>query len=244
MAHPLFSNLTYRIRWGIRSRLCAYPLLYLPIAVRRHPLLVRRTTDLVFEGFFRCGNTFAFEAFRMAQSAPMRIARHIHAPAQVLFAVRRGIPVLLSLRDPLDCIPSLLLFEPRIGPEDGLKAYTRYYSRLAPVLDRCVTASFEQITTDFSEVCRRLNRKYGTRFGVFEHTSDNVEACFKRMEQLTRSHFGELVEDKTCRPSPNRDQRRINLAQEAERDPGLKRPLREALQIYRACLVHCDSHGD
>jgi len=236
-----FLDLLYRFRWWMRTVICAYPSVYLPIAARRHPLLVRKDTEIVFEGFFRCGNTFAFEAFKMAQSRPVRTARHIHAPAQVLFAARHGLPVLITLRDPVDCIPSLLLFEPRISAGLALSAYYRYYTRVAPVLDHCVVAPFEQITADFSSVCRRLNHKYGTQFGVFDHSAANVEACMNRLEQLTRGHFGELLEDKTCRPSSGRDRRKMDLAAEAEQDKRLGNLLRQAREAYQACLARYES---
>ena len=50
-------------------------------------LLVDGGTQMVIEGFPRSGNTFAVFAFRHAQRRDIRVAHHLHAPAQVIRAV-------------------------------------------------------------------------------------------------------------------------------------------------------------
>ena len=43
----------------------------------------RLHTELVIEAFPRSANTFATVAFQLSQPAPVRVAHHLHAPAQV-----------------------------------------------------------------------------------------------------------------------------------------------------------------
>src|SRR5215210_2906944 len=58
-------------------------------------LLVARRTQIVIEGFPRSGNTFAVVAFEQAQRESVRVAHHLHMPAQVIRAAQ------WSITDPL-----------------------------------------------------------------------------------------------------------------------------------------------
>jgi hypothetical protein len=58
---------------------------------------VSRTTQLVIEGYPRLGNTFAVVAFLQAQKEDVRIAHHLHAPAQVIRAARWRIPTIVLI---------------------------------------------------------------------------------------------------------------------------------------------------
>src|SRR5262245_65181203 len=84
-----------RARRRLRGWLGQHPALYLPLArgFRRAYDGSRKTvgpeTELVIEGFPRCGNSFAVAAFSLAQPRPVRIAHHLHAPAQVIAGTRR-----------------------------------------------------------------------------------------------------------------------------------------------------------
>jgi hypothetical protein len=74
-----------------RRHVGEHPLLFhniYKLRLRYQNLLVDRTTQLVIEGFPRSGNTFAVVAFEQAQRQSVRIAHHLHAPAQVMLAAR------------------------------------------------------------------------------------------------------------------------------------------------------------
>ena len=63
-------------------------------------LSVDRRTQIVIEGFPRSGNTFAVVAFQQAQRESVRVAHHLHMPAQVIRAAHLGIPILLLVGSP------------------------------------------------------------------------------------------------------------------------------------------------
>src|SRR5215211_5813810 len=74
--------------------------------------IVTPDTQLVIEGFPRSGNSFARSAFVMAQSespGKIRIAHHMHVPAQVVRAARWQIPTLVVIRRPRDAVLSFAL---------------------------------------------------------------------------------------------------------------------------------------
>jgi hypothetical protein len=138
-----------RLRHLVRTRISEHPALYLPIARRKYPgtrhlLFARRNypgtcpevvgseTELVIDGYTRCATTFAVYAFQLAQERPVRVAHHLHAPAQLIVAAKMGIPVLALIREPREAILSQLIREPGISLRGALVAYARFYSSLMP----------------------------------------------------------------------------------------------------------------
>ena len=206
-------------RQRTRELVGQYPAVDLPIAHwkrRRHLAQARRSgvqpewtapvdrsTDAVIEGFPRSANTFAATAFELAQRRPVRVARHRHVPAQVIAGTRWRIPTMVLVRDPEEAIISLVVWAPGTTLEQGLKDYVRFYRRIYPHRDGFVVARFEDVTTDFGKVIRRLNERFGTTFDEFEHTSENVSRCFDIMENHAR--VNEMGEAQIGRPSKERE---------------------------------------
>src|SRR3954454_24963560 len=150
------------IGWSLRTRWSEHRS-YLTYSRYRHPLnVVDDTTQLVIEAFPRSANTFATVAFQLSQPAPVRVAHHLHAPAQVADGVRRGIPVLVLVRHPRDAVTSQVIRSPGISVPSALSAYTRFHGFVATVGTGCQIATFEQVTGDFGFVIDALNRRYGT----------------------------------------------------------------------------------
>jgi hypothetical protein len=223
-----------RLRYEIGSVVRKYPGPYLALARRRHigeP--VTDETKLVIEGFPRSGNTFAVAAFGFAQPASVRVARHEHAPAQVIEAARRGIPALVVIRDPEDAVLSFVIQHPHIPLRQALRAFVRFYEPLVPYRTSFVLATFEQVTTDYGDVMRRVNRRFGTDFGVFEHTEENVRACIEEIDLDNRRVFGsgEVLELMGARPSERRSALKARLRERypIEVPPGLRA---RAEQVY------------
>jgi len=174
------------LEWRLRTRWSEHRS-YLTYSRYRHPLnVVDETTQLVIEAFPRSANTFATVAFQLSQPAPVRVAHHLHAPAQVAAAVRRGIPVLVLVRHPRDAVTSQVIRSPGISIPSALSAYARFHERVAPVRTECQIATFEQVTDDFGSVIHALNRRYGTNFGLFQHTSEAVAEVYRMIDERAR----------------------------------------------------------
>jgi len=191
---------------GGTSPLARYPRLYLAVARRRYgDRIVGADTDIMIEGFPRSANTFAVTAFRFAQPGPVVVAHHLHAVAHVARAVELGVPVMLLVRAPEDAVRSVLARKPGQPPAAVAEAYARFYEGVVPHLERCVVAEFEQVTTDLGTVIDRVNERFGTAFARFEHTDENVQRCFARIEEESRRRAdGVLVENAVARPSSDR----------------------------------------
>ena len=94
-------------------------------------LLVDRETQIVIVGFPRSGNTFAVVAFEQAQRESVRVAHHLHMPAQVMRAARWRVPTLLLTRKPTDAALSWVIREPRVPIRQALKHYVSFYEKAA-----------------------------------------------------------------------------------------------------------------
>lgn len=188
------------LRHLIRTRISEHPALYLPIARRKYPgtsrvLFARRNcpgtspevvssdTELVIDGYTRSATTFAVFAFQLAQDRPVRMAHHLHAPAQLIAAAKMGIPVLSLIREPEETILSQLVREPGISLRGALVAYARFYSCLLPYRSRMVVGEFQEVTQNFGSVIRQLNDRFGTSFNEFEHSEANLRACLDLVKE-------------------------------------------------------------
>lgn len=172
-----------RVRHRLRTRFSESPALYLPFARHRYPgpspEVISSATELVIDGYTRCASTFAVYALQLAQPVPVRLAHHLHAPAQLIAAARAGVPALAVIREPRGAILSQLVREPDVAMRDALIAYARFYERLLRYRGRLVAAGFEEVTKDFGTVTRRVNDRFGTTFAEFEPTEQNISRCFE-----------------------------------------------------------------
>jgi hypothetical protein len=160
---------------------------YLPVArIKYGQSVVGPDAKLLIEGFTRSGVTFAVIAFQSAQPQPVRVAHTLHAPAHVQAAVKRGLPTLVTIRDPEAAVLSAIIREPYVTAEQGLKAWMRFYSRILPYRQQFVLGMFDEVVGDFGAVIREINGRFGTTFKEFDHTTENVETCFTIIEDRAR----------------------------------------------------------
>lgn len=167
----------------------------LPVVLWATPGSAKRAigpdTQAVIEGFPRSGNTFAYFALQES-NGPTPVSSHVHVPAQVVHAVRRGVPTLLVVREPVACLSSLLTAAPHVRVRPAYQEYIHHHRQVLPLVDDLVVGTFEQITTDFGSVMERLNTRFGTSFTPFQQTPENVERVFARID----AHYAELYGDK------------------------------------------------
>ena len=171
-------------RHALRRWISMYPTMYLPMArlKNEHSVLEART-ELVLDGTSRSANTFAAIAFQLAQNDHVRLAHHMHAAASLVAAARRGVPTLITVREPEPTILSSLMREPQVTPRQWLKTYVAFYERILPFRSAFVIATFTEVTSDFGAVTRRVNERFATRFREFDHTEQNVQAVFTLIDE-------------------------------------------------------------
>lgn len=189
LPHPSLRLLLYRLRYDLRTLAGSYPSIYLPFVRRMRSSrqrFIEPGTELVIEGFPRSGNTFTQAAFEFAQQREVRTAHHLHAPAQVIEAVRRRIPTLIVLRPARNAVVAWTMTDPRLALRQVLWSYLRYHRAIEPYAEACVLARFDQVTSDLGAVIRRINRRFGTDFDEFPHTPENVEQVFAVLRAIAK----------------------------------------------------------
>ena len=171
-------------RHALRRAIMMHPALYLPLARwKRAESALDGETAFVLDGLERSANTFAVLAFQLAQNDHVRTAHHMHAAAPLIEAARRGVPTLITVREPEGTIVSSMMRQPRVTPRQWLKTYAAFYERLMPHRDRFVVATFDEVTTDFGAVVARVNDRFGTRFRRFDHSDQQVRAVFALIDE-------------------------------------------------------------
>jgi hypothetical protein len=225
-----------RLYHELKTVVARYPALAIPIARLRHGVPVDGSTEIVIEGFPRTGTSFAVAAFRMAQPRPVAVACHVHAPAQVIAGVRRGLPVLLCVREPEGAVLSYAVRNPHLSLRQALRSYLRFYEPLVPHRSGFVVGRFERITTDLGGLILEVNERFGTDFAPFEQTEENVRACFEQIDEDYRRRVSGLAfERQVARPSPVRERMKAEL-REAYRGPALAGLRARADAVYRALV--------
>ncbi len=175
-----------RVRHRIRTRFSEHPTVYLPFARRKYPgaspRVIDASTEMVLDGYTRSASTFAVYALQLAQPRPVRLAHHLHAPAQLVAGVRAGLPTLMVIREPRGAVLSQVVREPSVAIRDALVAYCRFHEVLRRYADGMAIGDFDTVTTDFGSIVRQVNARFGTTLTEFVHSREAVEECFAFIE--------------------------------------------------------------
>ncbi len=198
------------------------------------PLMICRNSEIVIEGFPRSANTFSVIAFQQCQSRDVRVAHHLHVPAQVIRATQWSIPTVVLVRNPLDAITSLLVRYPYVEPRRVLQEYVRFYRRIFPLRDHFVVAEFGEVVSDYGAVIRRVNQRFATSFTPFVHTAENVDEVFKGIKRV---HVA-LAEtsNQIAMPSPGKEPLKKEVNRKLN-DPSLECLIREAVDWYQRYIA-------
>lgn len=204
-------HLLARAAYEAKTVVARYPALALPLArFRGRGEVLEPGTDIVIESFPRCASSFAVAAFRLAQEPrPMRIANHTHMPAQVIAASRAGVPALVLIREPEDTVVSHLIRNPELSVGGALRGYLRFYVPLLRYREAFVVGTFDEVVSGFGRVTARVNERFGTSFGLFEHTPENVERVNREIEEDYRRRARSEEELERIVPRPSELRRRM-----------------------------------
>ena len=198
-----------------------YPILFfriLSFKKKYKNLLVNEDTDIVIEGYPRSANTFAVAAFQISQRTPLKVARHTHAVAQLKRAATLNKPTLVIIREPKQAILSYVIREESVTLDLAINRYLAYYKAVSQLHNAFIIAEFKDITSNYGNVISRINKRFDTQFSLFEHTKENIEKTFLKVENMEREHAdGILSESKVGRPSSERNLKKNDLAKELER---------------------------
>ena len=240
-------NLKYKrieISFPLRSFFGKYPLLFYSLyglVPKNRMLSVNRNTQLVIEGFPRSANTFAVATFNEAQSEKLRLAHHMHVPAQIIRGVRWKIPTIILIRNPKDAVVSFAMYDQKISINQALKCYVSFYKSIYPYRSECVIASFEEVINNYSSVIRETNNKFGTKFISLTPTGSELKSIFQKIESVgnieaIRQGETECSELNIARPSSTRAFLKRELIQKLK-EPQNHKILKDAEKIYSEFML-------
>lgn len=187
-------RLLIHARWTLARKLRQQPSVFMPLlghwgrTARGDFRGFARDTEVVVDAYPRSANTFATYAFLYAQSRPVRVCHHHHAPACLIAAAKRNLPALTIVREPFAAIRSFAIYRwaghphlvtPRECVSCAIKDYVAFYQPLLPIRNRLFVARFTSVTSDYGDVLRAFYDRYDAKFETFEHTPENVAQVYR-----------------------------------------------------------------
>ena len=162
----------------------------------RDERIVTADTELVVDGFQGSANSFAAAQFKRCQQSTVLFAHHMHSPTQIIHGVKRNIPVVVTIREPIGATVSLLRRWPHIDTGRAIQSYAKFYEKLAPHLSRMIVSPFHLTISDLEQVFETVNRLHGTSFNrVTNESEKNPEtdpqkiAMYRRMKDEKRAQI-------------------------------------------------------
>jgi len=197
---------------------------------------VRPESDVIIEGFPRSANTFAVVALKMSQPQPIHVGRHLHSLGHVRRGLQLGKPALIVIRHPRDAVLSLAIAHPELKLASLLTEYIDFYEGIEELGDAVVVGEFNEVTSDFGAVTRRLNARFGTKFHEFEPTPENFERCYELIDAEDRRNTGGISRPtRVARPTAERNQKKLELSSRLEQSPA-RDLLAAAEKVYSRLL--------
>ena len=127
---------------------------------------VTNRSNICIEGYPRSANSW-FNRYFKRSNPNSNIAHHIHLLSQVVKALKYNIPTVVLIRNPLDCISSLHVFN---NGETSLNLeiieYITYYTHINKIKGKLVLVKFETAIQNPHRAVQAINDKYNLLFNV------------------------------------------------------------------------------
>ncbi|MBV9961198.1 MAG: hypothetical protein JO072_03030 [Parafilimonas sp.] len=168
------SNYFFNLKYKVANKVSNYPGLYKMISkgLTGRDCYTTKDSDIVIDGHPRSANTYATYAFKIAQTKDLIIANHIHKKSQFLTAEKYGIPAILLIREPMDCIASMLIRQPKYDPTVLFDGYYFLYNGLKDS-NAFVVGEFNEVINNYAEVIKRVNKRFDKNFDLYYKTEEN-----------------------------------------------------------------------
>lgn len=160
-------------------------------------------TDLVIEGYPASANSWLRVVFQLYRP-DIRIASHMHSAAHVEQAVALGVPTVVLLRPPVDCVTSLMARYPdrRLHAGRELRSYYRFYSGVLRLSDHLILIRFDDAVDDVESVVRRVGPRLATTLDPPSDLGPDLQQrAFTALDHWSEVVAGARYETITPRPS-------------------------------------------
>lgn len=170
----------------LKSIIRGTPFLYFGILgwrknVRR--LRAWKNSELVVEAFPRSANTTSMYALFHAQGDSFKVGHHLHVAAHVKYAASHGIPCLVIIRNPLDCVASRMVMKKGGDPRAIVLDYIDFYKTVERLINSVIIVDFEDVVSEgLGGAIGDVNMKFATNFSQ----PDGSDAEKRWVEQQVR----------------------------------------------------------
>lgn len=191
---PHAAELRTRFRYRAASVLRRHEGTWLALVSTRRvyrQCLVRRSTDILIDGYFRSANTFSVEAF-LSVNPGAKVSQHLHSPFQFVRAGRFGVPAILLIRQPDDAVASELVRAPEKTADEAWRDWIFFYESARQHSRFFVVATFDQVISDFSPVVQSVNRLFDRDFVPYHNSSIADAVVFEAVDRYFREGKGQL----------------------------------------------------
>lgn len=238
---PVFKQPTGIWRLG-RQLGWASPRQYRWIGIWRHCRDCFDTSfDVWIDGYPRSANTFAGQAFQMANPR-VRLRTHCHLPPYIIRALDADKPGIFLIRKPEEAIVSWAIVCSG-NLKLALEYYIDFHRVMRPHLPRLHIVTFDQVARSFRAVIKGFNQRFGTNYQSINEDSCSIEECFARVEQARYSFNGKVDERSVCRPSKVRELLKPPLLARLRESPKFSAGLREAERLFTCFLTGKHVHN-
>jgi hypothetical protein len=189
-----------------------------PLALyRRHRST--NATDVCISGFPRSGNTFLCEVWSHF-NPELQMSHHIHLPFEMYDALKLEIPLIVLIREPLECLSSLLAVDERLSAGVGIWSYLNYYRRIWGERSRYVVSAFPRHVDHVEDITESFNDFWNTSIRCQEVDSTVREVAFANMRKRTeeRGRYRNLY----AGPRKDKDEIKNRLKSRLEAHPRLE----------------------
>lgn len=122
---------------------------------------VTKETVMVWEGFPSSGNSSSTKLIRKAVGREVPITNHTHSANLIAHAIRLEKPVVVLIRDPLDCVESMTRRWSFHKADTCLSWYILFYKRLMPIREELIVVKFSTVISDIGRVFSHLRERHG-----------------------------------------------------------------------------------
>lgn len=198
---------------------------------------VTKSTDIVVEGFPRSSNTFLTVALKQLLGEGVSIANHYHSSAQFSLGYKLKKPMILVIREPLNCLVSNLLYYPDRSKEEIIDDYIFFHEKIKQYLPSIFVVDFKDVTTNPLGLIARISDEFDLKIDA---ASINPETFTNNTMGLVKDHADRLGEifnqDMTYSlaiPSDAKKRHKQRLLDEISADLNLQVKLNSAIKIYK-----------
>lgn len=200
--------------------------------------LPNKQSHFYFGGFPRSGNSFLTNLFEELHPG-VEFSHHLHAIAATKIALSRKIPVVIIVRNPIECISSLLVMNQRDDQQRNkmlmnkyVEEYITYHSTILKRRSELEVIIFEEVTKDPNLF---LNAIYKVAKPSIEPIDDEDRSLEKLNEKATiGKRQKKMSNEHAVRYSSLPNEERKKLKESVKEDLQELEGLQECINLYQA----------